>query len=122
MRINIKATNVELAPAIREYIEKKLIKIEKKLIDPSDTSAMCDVEVGKISKHHKTGDIYKAEFNLHVAGEYVRVEAEESNLYAAIDEARDELFRTLRSHRNKKRAMTKRGRIKFKELLHRLKW
>ncbi|TSC60911.1 MAG: Uncharacterized protein G01um1014107_197 [Parcubacteria group bacterium Gr01-1014_107] len=118
MRINIKATDIELTPDVRRYLEKKLKHVEKKLIDPKDTSAFCNVEVGKTTEHHQHGEVFRAEFNLHIAGEFVRTEAEKIDLYAAIDEAQEELFRTLRARENKKRWLTRRWGAKLKKLLH----
>lgn len=122
MNINIKATNTELTPAIREYIEKKLGKIEKKLIDPNDTSTHCDVEVGKISKHHQKGEVFRAEFNLTVGGKLYRTESTQENLYAAIDEAKDELYRSFRSDKKKRKDVSRRSMLKIKNALRGLKW
>jgi ribosomal subunit interface protein len=121
MKINIKATGIDLTEAIRLYVEKKLRKIEKKLIDPNDTSAMCDVEVGVTTKHHQSGDIFRAEYNLSIAGEFVRVEAEKVDLYTAIDKAQNELFRALRARKNKKRVKERKWGKRFKELVHKFK-
>ena len=123
MNINIKATNTVLTPAIREYIEKKIGQVEEKLISPQDTSSHCDVEVGKISRHHNKGeDVFRAEFNLTVGGELFRAESQQGNLYAAIDEAKDELSRTLRSSKKKKKDISRRGMLKIKNVLRGLKW
>lgn len=122
MNINIKATNIQLTPAIKEYIEKKLSSIDHKLINPNDTSAICDVEVGKISKHHQKRDVFRAEFNLNIAGKFYRAVATQRNLYAAIDEAQDELFRMLRSSKKKRTDITRRGMLKIKNLIRGLKW
>jgi putative sigma-54 modulation protein len=121
MKINIKATEIDLTEAIRDYVEKKLRKVEKKLIDPSDTSAMCDVEVGRTTKHHQHGEVFRAEFNLHIAGEFVRAEAEKIDLYVAIDEAQKELFRALRARENKKRVKERKWAKRLKDILYRFR-
>lgn len=122
MNINIKATNIDLAPALKEYVEKKLSHIENKLIDNNQGGVSCDVEVGKTTRHHKHGDIYRAEFNLHIAGKFYRVESEESNLYAAIDKSKDELFRKVKNDKKKSIKQSRRGMLKIKNLLKGLKW
>jgi putative sigma-54 modulation protein len=121
MKINIKATNIDLTEAIRLYVEKKLRKVEKKLIDPNDTSALCDVEVGMTTRHHQSGDIFRAEYNLSIAGDFVRVEAEKTDLYAAIDKAQNELYRALRSRKNKKRVKERKWGKKLKDFVHKFK-
>ena len=78
-RKNIKATNIELTQEISDYLDKRLQSIEK-LIDPNDTSAIFDVEVGKTTNHHQTGSIFRAEINLHIALKQFRATSEEETL------------------------------------------
>ena len=122
MNINIKATNTQLTPAIREYIEKKLALVESKLIDPADTSTHCDVEVGKTTRGQHKGEVFRAEFNLSIEGKLHRIESTQENLYAAIDEAKDELYRAVRKSKNKKQDTTRRSKLKVKNALRGLKW
>ena len=83
MNINIKATGIELTPAISDYVYKKVSSVEKYLNKEVPTSAQ--VEVGKTTKHHKSGDVFRAEVHLNYNGIdlYAAVEAED--LYSAID-------------------------------------
>ncbi|MEX0924622.1 MAG: ribosome-associated translation inhibitor RaiA [Candidatus Paceibacterota bacterium] len=118
MKINIvQATNIDLSDAITNYLEKKLSRVSEKLVDPNDESAMCDVDLGRTTEHHKTGEVYRAEFNLHIAGKDLYAEAEEIDLYAAIDEARDDLERQLKSHQKKQTTLLRKGGKKLKEML-----
>lgn len=116
MKIKIKATNMPLTPLVDDYLRKKIALIEK-LISSDDTSADLHVEVGKTSAHHKSGDVFRAEFNLHIAGKDFYVEREAGDLLAAIDEAKDELADTMRSHKNKRMTLIRRGGQKIKELI-----
>lgn len=118
MNINIKATTIELTPAIKAYVEEKVAMLGK-LIDPADTSAHADVEVGQTTKHHQSGDVFRAEINLHVAGANLRAESERDDLYAAIDEAKDELMRQLRKEKTKRTDLVRRGGLALKQMLHR---
>ena len=121
MNINIQTKNMQLTPAIREYIEKKLFQIEKKLIKENSV-AHCDVEVGKTTKHHMKGEVFRAEFNLSVDGKYYRTESTQENLYAAIDDAKDELQRTVRSNKNKKIDISRRSMLRIKNAIRGLRW
>lgn len=116
MRINIKATNLELTQAISDYLEKRISTLDK-FVNKNDESAMADVEVGKSTKHHQSGDIFRAEINLHVAGKNLRAVSEKDNLYAAIDEAKDEMAREITSHKAKQRTLLRRGGAKIKDFL-----
>jgi putative sigma-54 modulation protein len=113
MKTNVKATQMELTTAISEYLAKRLTALDK-FVDPADDSAMCYVEVGKISKHHKSGDVFRAEINLHIGGKSFRAEAEEADLYAAIDVVKDEMVAELRNSKTKRLNLLRRGGQKIK--------
>ena len=55
MKINIKTTNLTLTPDISAYLEKRLSAFEK-LTSHEFESAIVDVEIGRTSAHHQTGD------------------------------------------------------------------
>ncbi|MCH7530038.1 ribosome-associated translation inhibitor RaiA [Patescibacteria group bacterium] len=114
MHINIKATHITLTPEASEYLDKRLASLEK-LVDPNDTSAMADVEVGKTTMHHQSGDVFRAEINIRTAGKQFRAVAEEGTLYSAIDKARDEILREMRRNKQKRLHLLKRSGAKVKE-------
>lgn len=116
MDIRIKATNTNLTQGITDYVEKRLSAFEK-YIDPKDTSVKCYVEVGRTTKHHKHGDILRAEINLHISGQDFRSVSETSSLHGAIDEAKDEMVRTLRKHKQKQSQQVKRGGAQMKSFI-----
>ncbi|MEN9613887.1 MAG: hypothetical protein RLZZ347_194 [Candidatus Parcubacteria bacterium] len=115
MKTNVKATQMELTTAISEYLAKRLTAFDK-FVASTDDSAMCYVELGKVSKHHKSGDVFRAEINLHVGGKSFRAEAEESDLYAAIDVVKDQMLAELRSNKTKKLSLLRRGGQKIKNM------
>lgn len=121
MRTNIKTTNVLLDDKLRDYIEKKLAGVEK-FIDPEDTSVMCDVEVARTTAHHRTGDVFRAEFHIHVAGRYLTAVSEKDNLFSALDEVKDEISHSLKAYKTKKDTLLRRGSAKIKDLLRRMPW
>ena len=106
---------------LQEYIDKKLAGVEK-FIDPSDTSVMCDVEVARTTSHHRTGDVFKAEFHIHVAGKYLTAVSEKDNIYAALDEVKDEISHSLKAYKTKKDTLLRRGSAKIKNLLKHMPW
>jgi putative sigma-54 modulation protein len=116
MKITIKATNTTLTPAIEEYITKKLAHLEK-LVDADDTSSHIAVEVGKENEHHKSGDVFFAEFTMHIAHKDFRVRENGSDIYAAIDVAKDELTDAVRGFKGKQTTLLKRGGKAVKDML-----
>ena len=116
MRINEKGTNMQITGEIKNYLYKKLEHLEK-FIDPTYESVLCDVELGKISRHHKNGDVFRTEINLHIAGNNLRAEAEKDELFSSIDVAKDEMVRELKANKDKKVSQLKQGGAKIKKLV-----
>lgn len=120
MHITIKATNIELTDAIRQYTESKVSSLSGK-IKGGDSSAEARVEVGKTTNHHQKGDIFRAEIDILISGgaRRLRAVAERDDLYVAIDEAREEMERELVQFKDKRQAIFKRGARTLKNLLKR---
>lgn len=97
-----------MTPAISDYLDKRLSSVDK-FVDENDNTPMCYVEIGKTTSHHKSGDIFRAEINLHIGGKVFRVEEEKEDLYSAIDAVKDELLAELRKAKMKKMSLIKRG-------------
>jgi ribosomal subunit interface protein len=117
MKHNIKTTNIFLTSAISEYLDKKLTHLDK-FIKPEDKeTVMCYVDIGKTTNHHKTGDIFKAEFTLHIRGKSIRAVSEQEDLYAALDEVNDETAKELKSYKEKKDSLIKRGGARIKAMI-----
>jgi len=118
METNFKESNFKMTPPIKDYLEKKIIMLDK-FIDPNDDSARLDAEIGKSVGGQHSGEIFRTEFNLHVGGDFYRAEAEAIDSYASIDEAIDDLFRQVRKDRKKRFDLLKRGGRKVKRMLRR---
>jgi len=114
MKINIKATNIELTLAISAYAEKK-IRTLKKFLDVPD--AVAQVEVGKSTKHHKSGEVFRAEVHLVAPGMDLYAVSDQSDLYAAIDLVKDELIEKLTREKGKREALYRRGARKVKDIM-----
>ena len=100
MKVNIKATNLDLTPEIKKAIEEKIATLDKFISHP-DTSVEAFVEVAIETRHHKKGKIYYAEVNIKVPGEIIRSEAKEDNIYKAINTVKDELQVLLEKYKEK---------------------
>lgn len=118
MKINTKATNISITPSIADYIQKKVEAFEKFLSGAPEI--LVNVEVGKTTKHHKSGDVFRAEIRLTANGDECYAAAEKDDLYAAIDEVKDEIVRELTSNKKKSLKLFKRGGQQVKNLLKRI--
>ncbi len=126
MNIKTHTTNFDMTPAIEEYVSKKAQSLAKFLEgrgDDTHKNMLCEVELGKTTNHHKSGDIFKAEINIVGPGnvQFYAV-AEEADLYAAIDIVRDQIEREIISKKTKRETLFRRGAAKFKALAKRLYW
>ncbi len=115
MKINIKATNITLTPAISDYVNKKISALEKYFQQSPD--AVAHVEVGRITRHHKTGEIFRAEVHVIGAGLDVYADSEQADLYAAIDLAKDELIRNTLQGKDKRATLARRGAEMVKNMM-----
>lgn len=104
MKINITTKNITLDAPLKIFIEQKIGALEK-FIQKGPISA--SVEIGKPSKHHKTGSVFYAEVNFNVGGALLRGESSHKDLRTAIDEARDELHQQIKKLKEKKKDLSR---------------
>ncbi|MCK5357284.1 MAG: ribosome-associated translation inhibitor RaiA [Elusimicrobiales bacterium] len=100
MQINIKATNIELTPEIKDYVQEKMDMLDKYL--GSVTATNCDVEIAMAVGDQNKGKIFRCEVNLTVPHELLRVEKTEKELFKAIDKVKDHLARSIRRYKEKR--------------------
>ncbi len=115
MKINIKATNISLTPAISEYIEKKINTLNK--FYKEDEEIIINVEVGKTTEHHKSGDIFRAEIHIRSRGNEYYATAETEDLYASIDQVKNNIVRELTSTRKRAMRLIRKGGSGIKNML-----
>lgn len=116
MKIIIKATNITLSPSIYQNVENKIGSLERfvKKIDPELVEAR--VEVGKITRGQKQGEIFRAEVNLDLNGRLLRAEKTGESLAAAVDLVKDELAKEIKSFKDKRITTFKRGARSWKKM------
>jgi putative sigma-54 modulation protein len=93
MRLNLTGHHVEITPALREYVERKLLdRITRHCDQVIDVHCVLTVE--KLRQ--------KAEANLHLRGYDIYADATEPDMYAAIDALSDKLDRCIKKHKEKR--------------------
>ena len=108
MKLNINAQNIELTEPITDYLNKKVDHL-KKFLPERKTEAMAYVELGKTTKHHQSGKLYRASMNVRIDGRHFMAVAEEIDLYAAIDAMKDEMERELTMTKDKHETLVRKG-------------
>jgi putative sigma-54 modulation protein len=96
MNLTISGHHLELTPAIREYVQSKLDRIQRHFDHVIDITVILAVD--KFSEKEKR---QKAEINLHVRGKDLHVESIAHDLYAAIDTLVDKLDRQVIKYKTK---------------------
>ncbi len=119
MHINLKATNIELTDTIREYTENEVNSLDK-FIHADPATVMANVEVGKTTQHHKSGEVYRAEINLTIGSRKLRTVSEKTDLRTAVDDAKAQMARVITTSKDKQRSLYKRGAAQVKALLKRI--
>ena len=120
MNIKLRSTNFDITPAIDDYVNKKISSLQK-FLDPK-SQILCEVEIGRTTRRHKSGDIFKAEVNITAPNiKQIYAVAEEGDLYSAIDILRDEAERLITSRKDKRNTLFRRGGQKIKEYLKKIR-
>src|SRR3989344_5992839 len=116
MKINIKATGIELTQAISDYVHKKVSSIEK-YINKEHVDTVAQVEVGKSTHHHKAGNIFRAEVRIIGGGLDLYAVSEKEDLYAAIDLVKDEIVQSLLQSKGKRETLARKGALMMKSVM-----
>lgn len=115
INVNFKTKNIEVTEDIKQYTAKRISKLEQ-FVDDDDTSAIADVELEK-ETDQRSGEIYRAEINLKIAGEFLRAEAQTADLREAIDVAQEEMIREVKKAKGKRRTLLRNGARKMKKMI-----
>ncbi|MFT5887579.1 MAG: putative sigma-54 modulation protein [Zhongshania sp.] len=91
MQITVSGHHVDVTPALRDYVNNKLTKLQRHFDNITNTDVTLTVE--KL--------IQKAEATVHVAGADLFATCESEDMYAAIDSLTDKLDRQLIKHKEK---------------------
>lgn len=112
---HLKSTGFEMTDAIGDYLEKKLLSIEKFVKKTED--AIARIELGRTTHHHHKGNVFRVEINLQYGDHKFRAEATTDDLYKSIDTVKDEIVAEITKANKKGRDMLMKGRQKIKAII-----
>lgn len=92
--------NLELTPQLMEHIRNEVGSL-KKFIDQK-TWEDAKIEVGRTSRRHRKGEIYRAEINLPLPGKFLRAEEVSENLHTAVNIVKEEIERQVKKYLGRK--------------------
>ena len=91
MQIDLTGHHIEITDSLRNYVNEKMGKLERHFDKVSNTHVILTVEK----------DIQKAEATVHMSGNDIFAEANESDMYASIDSLVSKLDRQVKKHKEK---------------------
>ncbi|MDP0563092.1 MAG: ribosome-associated translation inhibitor RaiA [Candidatus Endonucleobacter sp. (ex Gigantidas childressi)] len=91
MQVKISGHHIEVTDALRDYVSKKIEKLDAHF--GSITNVQVTLSVEKL--------IHKVEASLHTKGADINATSESEDMYAAIDQVSDKLDRQLKKHKGK---------------------
>ncbi len=98
MRLHVKGKNVELSPALKDYAQKKLGKLDRHLND----SARVELELAA-ERNPSIGENQVAEATIWTKGPVLRARETSHDMRASIDLLADKLERQAQRYREKRR-------------------
>lgn len=104
MNIKVVGKNIEITSAIKEYIEKRLERLEKFEGKNTEITVVCSVE--------REEQIIEIQINQN--GDFIRIEERNNDLYASVDLAVDKAERQLRKEKEKRTDKNREDSLKDK--------
>ena len=120
MRLRIKATSLELTPALRVQVRRKIfMPVRRVLAEPDSAPTLMDVELARTDAHHHTGRIWRCEVTVTLAGRTLplRAEATTESIEEAIIRARGRIERAVKKSFERSRARQRKGGRKVRRTL-----
>lgn len=99
MKIIISTKNISLDEPLEVFVQEKIGGLEKFIGKGSAIEAR--VEIGKPSKHHRSGRIFYAEVNLKAGGKLLRATCQHEDLHNAIVDVKNELQQQIKKFKGK---------------------
>lgn len=91
MQLNVTGHHVEITAPLRDYVTGKMEKLERYFDHVTNVHVVLSVE--KLRQ--------KAEATIHITGNDLYADAEDADMYAAIDALVDKLDRQIKKHKEK---------------------
>lgn len=93
MKLSIRGQQIEVTDALREYVDKKLGRLEKYFDAPPTSDGSVTLSVAR--------GIHTVEVTIPLPGLLLRAEDKSDDMYASIDAVVDKLERQIRKHKTK---------------------
>ncbi|HUG16056.1 MAG TPA: ribosome-associated translation inhibitor RaiA [Thermomicrobiales bacterium] len=106
MDVMIKAHNFKLSDGLREYVEKRVSKLDR--VNERITEAKFEI---REQPHHSPDERFKAQFTIATRKAILRAEDRSEDAHAAIDIVTDKMARQIRRFHDRKIKRTRRDAV-----------
>lgn len=106
MHVTVTGRNIDLTPALKDYLTEKLKRAQNHIDHPLDVSVCL-----KVAKNPSIPDSQTAEVTLKVNGTVIRGQESTENMYASIDLVADKIERQLRKYKTRYSAKSYKDRL-----------
>ena len=109
MQINLTGHHVDVTPALKEFVDNKISRVERHFDNLTHVNVILTVEKLR----------HKAEATINISGAQVYADSTEENMYSAIDSLVDKLDRQVKRHKEKTKdhhAREANKRVRFAEI------
>ena len=119
INVNIKATNMDLSDSLTDYVVTKVTNLGRllKKLQEAGGEVSFNFEVAKTTNHHKAGQVYKADCSIMIDGEQFYSSSEKEDIYEAVDDCKDQVFRKIKKGKEKNRSSFMKGAHRLKEMM-----
>jgi putative sigma-54 modulation protein len=93
MKFQIRGENIQVTEALRDYVEKKLSKLERYFETPPNSEVNVTLSVVR--------ELQVVEVTIPLTGYFLRAEERSNDMYASIDLVGEKLERQIRKHKTK---------------------
>jgi putative sigma-54 modulation protein len=98
MEVSIFARNMELTPRLREYVERKIGKLDRYLPWAEEARVELKVENTRSANHRQV-----AQLTVRVRGTILRTEERTNDMFASIDAVLDKMYRQIARYKGKRK-------------------
>lgn len=97
-KLEISAKNLDVTERIKEYVEKKITRLDRMLVDIDETH----VDLAFLKSARSAADRQVAQITIRGKGYILRTEERDADLFAAIDLAMDKMQRQIERYKGKR--------------------
>ena len=105
-----------LSVSVEEYIAKKMKALDK-IAAHFDGAVTAEVEAGRTTRHHRSGDVFRVEIMVQVKKKNLRAEATGKTVLEAMDKAQKDMHTELERLKGKDVDAIKTGGRAIKKLI-----